>query len=140
MKGTLFLDLICSLPHHPEHLLVFVIDALDKCGDAQSHPRLLEVLTNAAAQALWLKIIITSRPEVDIHHFFDTLTQPLYLNDLATDQDARADLRTFARSQFDLVASVWHLGTQWPKESDFSRVISWACGESSGKVGRMCNV
>src|SRR5258706_9358395 len=78
MEGSLFLDLIRSLPHYPEHLLVFVIDALDKCGSAQSRPRLLEALTNAAAQALWLKIIVTSRPEVDIQHFFDTLTQSSY--------------------------------------------------------------
>src|SRR5258706_8338563 len=61
MKGSLFLDFICSLPRHPEHSLVFVIDALDKCGDAQNRPGLLKVLTNAAAHAPWLKIIITSR-------------------------------------------------------------------------------
>ena len=34
MKGSLFLDFIHSLPHHPEHTLVFVIDALDECGNA----------------------------------------------------------------------------------------------------------
>src|SRR5258706_7139215 len=27
MKGALFLDFIRSLPHHPEHALIFVIDA-----------------------------------------------------------------------------------------------------------------
>src|SRR5258706_11433029 len=75
MKGPLFLDFICSLPRHPDHTLVFIIDALDECGDAQSRPRLLKVLTNAATQASWLKIIITSRTKVDIQHFFDTLTQ-----------------------------------------------------------------
>ena len=108
MEGSLFLDLIHSLPSHPEHALVFVIDALDECGDAQSHPHLLKVLTNAAAQAPWLKIIITSRTEVDIQAFFDTLTQSSYLRyDLATDQDANADLRAFARSQFDLVVKFW---------------------------------
>ena len=129
MRDTLFLDLIRSLPHHPEHPLVFVIDALDECGDAQSRPRLLEVLTDAAAQAPWLKVIVTNRPEADIQDFFDTLAQSSYLPyDLATDQDASVDLQIFARSQFDLVASVWHLDTPWPKESDFNRVISRAKG------------
>ena len=129
MKGSVFLDLIRSLHHHPEHTLVFVIDALDECGDAQSRPRLLTVLTNAAAQAPWLRIIITSRTEVDIQRFFDTLTQSSYLSyDLATDQEASADLRTFARSQFDSMASVWHLDPPWPKESDFNRVIARANG------------
>src|SRR5258708_37369119 len=129
MKGSLFLDFIRSLPRHPEHSLVFVIDALDECGDAQSRPRLLRVLTDAAAQAPWLKIIVTSRTEVDIQDFFGTLAQSSYLPyDLASDQGASADVRTFARSQFDLVATRWNLGTAWPKESDFNRVISQANG------------
>ena len=129
MEGTLFLDFIRSLPHHPEHTLVFVIDALDECGDAQSRPRLLEILTIAAAQAPWLKIIVTSRTEVDIQHFFGTLAQSSYLPyDLATDQEATTDLRTFTRSQFDLVASHWNLDTQWPEESDFNKVIARANG------------
>src|SRR5258706_5733147 len=129
MEGSLFLKFIRSLPSQPEHTLVFVIDALDECGDAQSRKRLLEVLTNAAAQAPWLKIIVTSRPEADIQDFFGTLAQSSYLPyDLASDQGASADLRTFARSQFDLVAARWNLGTAWPKESDFNGVISRANG------------
>ena len=129
MKASLFLEFIRSLPSHPEHTLVFVIDALDECGDAKSRPRLLKVLTNAAAQVSWLKIIITSRAEVDIQHYFDTLAQPSYVSyDLATDQDSSDDLRAFAQSQFDSVASVWHLDTPWPKESEFNRVISRANG------------
>src|SRR5258706_1585348 len=128
LKGSLFLHFIRSLPRHPQHTLVFVIDALDECGDAKSRLPLLKVLT-AATQASWLKIIITSRTEVDIQRFVGTLTQPSYLSyDLATDRDAGDDLRTFAQSQFESVASVWHLNTPWTKESDFNRVISRANG------------
>ena len=129
MKGSFLLDCIRNLPRQPTHALVFTIDALDECGDHQSRPTLLKDLTNAAAQGPWLKIIITSRTEVDVQHFFDTLTQSSYVPyDLATAQDASADLRAFARSQFDLVAMRWHLDTPWPKESDFNRVISRANG------------
>ncbi len=128
MKGAVFLDLLRSLPQSPEHSLVFVIDALDECGDARSRPGILRILTNAAAQAPWLKIIITSRTEVDIQRFFDTITQSSYLYDLAKDQDASADLQIFARSQFDPVATEWHLDTPWPKESDFNSIISRANG------------
>ena len=97
MEGSLFLDFIRSLPSHPEHALVFVIDALDECGDAKTRPRLLKVLTSAAAQASWLKIIITSRTEVDIKCFFCTLAHPSHLSyDLATDRDASTDLQVFA--------------------------------------------
>jgi len=129
MKASLFLDFIRSLPRHPEHTLVFVIDALDECGDARSRPGVLRVLVDAAVQIPWLRIIITSRTEVDIQHFFDTLTQSSYIPcDLARDQDASADLRAFARSQFDLIVKEWHLPTPWPEESDFNRAISRANG------------
>jgi len=129
MKGSLFLDFIRSLPHHPDYTLVFVIDALDECGDNQSRQDILTVLTDTAAQAPWLKIIITSRNELDIQHFFDTLNQSPYLqHDLVTDHDASADLRTFAQQQFGSVVSDWHLPTPWPEESDFNRVISRANG------------
>jgi len=66
MKDSLFLDFILSLPRNPERTLVFVIDALDECGDSRSRSGPLKVLIDAAAQAPWLKVIITSRPEVDI--------------------------------------------------------------------------
>ena len=86
-------------------------------------------MTDAAAQVLWLKIIITSRTEVDIQHFFDTLAQSSYLAyDLAADHDASSDLWTFAQSQFDLVALDWHLPILWPEELDFNRALSQADG------------
>jgi hypothetical protein len=129
MEYSLFLDLIGKLPHHPEHALVFVIDALDECGEAHSRPGILMALTDAAAQASWLKIIITSRPEADIQHFFDASTRPSHLRyDLATDQEASADLRAFAQSQFDLVASKWYLSAPWPEAPLFDRVLSRANG------------
>jgi len=129
MQGALFLEFIRSLPSHPEHTLVFVIDALDECGDARSRPGVLKVLIDAAVQVPWLRIIITSRTEVDIQHFFDTLTRSSYIPcDLARDQDASADLQAFARSQFDLIVKDWHLPIPWPEESDFNRAISRANG------------
>ena len=129
IKNSLFLDFIRNLPRHPTHALIFVIDALDECGDEWSRPGLLKVLTDAAAHAPWLKIIITSRPEADIQRFFDAPTRLPHLRyDLAEDRDASADLQTFARSKFSLVASKWYLDAPWPEESLFNRVISRANG------------
>ena len=114
LKDTLFLDFIRNLPRHPTHALVFVVDALDECGDDWSRPGLLKVLTEAAAHAPWLKVIITSRPEADIQHFFDAPNAWPHLRyDLAEDQDASADLQTFAHSKFGLVASKWYLSAPW---------------------------
>ena len=130
MKNSLFLDLIRKLPRHPKHALVFVVDALDECGNDQSRPVLLNILTEVAAHAPWLKIIITSRPEVDIEHFFDAPhNQSSHLRyDLAADKEATSDLRTFAISRFCRVASKRHLQSPWPEESLFDGVIIRAAG------------
>jgi len=129
MKGSLVLDFVHSLPHNPRHTLVFVIDALDECGNHQNRQYVLKALTDVAALAPWLKIIITSRPEADIERFFRGLPSSSYSSyDLATDQQASDDLRIFTRSQFALVASHWHICTAWPEESDFNKLISRANG------------
>ena len=129
MKGALFLDFIRSLPRPPEHTLVFVIDALDECGNHQNRQGVLKALTEATALAPWLKIIITSRPEADIKRFFRGLTSSSYSSyDLVTDQEASGDLRAFARSQFALVASHSRIRTAWPEEPDFNELITRANG------------
>jgi hypothetical protein len=130
MTDTHFLDFILSMPGQPnEHSRAFVIDALDECGNNKSRQDILKALTDAAALAPWLKIIITSRPEVDIERFFHGLTGSSHSSyDLATDTKTSDDLRTFARSQFDLVASQWHLPMPWPEEPDFNKLISRANG------------
>ena len=128
MEPTLFLDFIRDLPC-PNRDLVFVIDALDECGDDQSRSGILEVLVGAAENAPWLKIIVTSRPEADLQRFFNTLTRSSYVPyDLAMDQGAVGDLRTFARHQFNLVAAKWYLAIPWPEKSLFDSIISRANG------------
>jgi hypothetical protein len=130
MDNTQFLDFILSMPDQPnEHSRAFVIDALDECGNNESRQDLLKALTDVAARAPWLKVIITSRPEADIERFFRGLTGSSHSShDLTADQKANDDLRTFARSQFNLLAPKWHLTTAWPEESDFNKIISRANG------------
>ena len=127
MKGSIFLEFIRCVPRYPKYTLVFVIDAFDECGNAQNRPGILRVLNEAATQAPWLRVIITSRPEADIQGSFNALNKSLYLQyDLATDQAANADLRAFAQSQFNSVAQRWYLSTPWPDEALFDKVISRA--------------
>ena len=51
MKGSLFLEYIRSRPRHPEHTLVFVIDALDECGDA------VKAVSGRRAEAGWCGVL-----------------------------------------------------------------------------------
>ena len=130
MKYSLFLDFIHDLRRHPKHALVFVIDALDECGDDQSRQIFLRVLADAATHAPWLKIIVTSRPEVDIQNFFKALTLSAYMErDLAADEDATSDIRIFAQDRFSRVAMKRHLQSpNWPERSLFDGIISRAAG------------
>ena len=125
MQDSLFLEFIRSIPPHSNpDTLVVVIDAFDECGDTLSRSVILKVLIDAAALAPWLKIIITSRLEVDISRCLGGSAK----YELGTDQEATADLRTFAQSQLSLVASSRHLPTSWPAEPLLNRVILRANG------------
>ena len=129
MNHTLLLELICDLPRPPKRTLVFVIDAVDECGDDLSRARILRAVTGAAAHAPWLKIIITSRPEDDIRCVFDALVESSHERyDLATDKEASSDLRIFAQIRFGRVVSKRRLASPWPEYSLFNQVLSRAAG------------
>ena len=129
MKPTLFVDFIRQLPGDPNHPLVLVIDALDECGSNQTRPDILKALTDAAAHAPWLKVIITSRPEVDIQHFFNGPAHLSHLQyDLTADKETTSDLRIFAKERFRRVAAMQFLQSPWPEQSLFEGVISRAAG------------
>ena len=129
MRPTLFLGFIRKLPRLRKQALVFVIDALDECGSAQSRQGVLEALKDATAHAPWLKVIITSREEVDIRLFFDSPSQLPHLRyDLTADEETTSDLRTFAEHRFNRVASTRCLQSPWPERLLLEEVISRAGG------------
>ena len=129
MKHTLFLELIRKPSRPPIGTLTLVIDTLDECGSTQSCRDILNALTSAAAHISWLKVIITSRPKVDIQRFFDGPTQLPYLQyNLTADKDATSDLRVFAEKRFSEVAEIRCLESRWPEPLLFDKVISRAAG------------
>ena len=129
MNHALLHELIRKLPRPPKRTLVFLIDAVDECGNNVTRPRVMRALTDATAHAPWLKIIITSRPEADIHHLFNALVgSPHEQYDLASDEEATSDIRLFARVRFERVASEQFLPSPWPEPLVFDQVISRAAG------------
>ena len=127
MKETFLPDRIRALRRHPKHTLVFVIDALDETVNTESQLRILRALTIAAAQVTWLRIIITSRREIHIQSFFDAPSHPSHIQyDLAADQEASGDLKTFAQKQFNLVAAGYPV--PWPPTRLFDKALSRAKG------------
>ena len=129
MRHTDFLDFIRKLPRPPEKTLVLVIDAFDECGSTHRRLDILRALTDAAKQAPWLKVIITSRPEVDIQRFFDGPAQLSHLRyDLTADQETTSDLRIFAEDRFSRVAVLRCLELPWPSRLLLDGVAARAAG------------
>ena len=126
IDDSLLPELISKVSRAPVHTLVFVIDAFDECGGASSRPAILRALTDAAASARWLKIIFTSRAEVDIDNALLGLSHKRY--DLGVDKEASSDLELFAQTRFERVASTLRLLTPWPEPPLFEKVISRAEG------------
>ena len=125
----LFVSFIHKLPRLPKKNLVFVIDALDECGSTESRPGILKALKAATVHAPWLKVIITSREEVDIRHFFDSPTQLSHLQyDLTANKETTNDLRAFAEYRFNRVASTRCLQSPWPERLLLDKIISRASG------------
>ena len=129
LMETLLLDSLCKLPRLPKRTLVFVIDALDECDNAQDYPDILKALTSATAHAPWLKIIITSRPKRNIQYCFDALNPSTHCRyDLTADNETTSDLRIFAKDRLNRVAFKWCLQTPWPEQALFDSMISQAEG------------
>ena len=130
MQYTFLLELLRKLPRVPKRTLILVVDALDECGNTKSRPSILKALTDAATHAPWLKIIVTSRPEVDIEHFFNGLTHSSALRyDLTADKETASDLRAFAQARFNTVASErCIIQSPWPERLLLDEVISRAAG------------
>jgi hypothetical protein len=75
--------------------LVIVIDALDECGTSETRKELLGYLLAMSQLVDWLKIVITSRPDQDIHHFLDRSALTSYSSRDVYQYDASNDIQAF---------------------------------------------
>jgi hypothetical protein len=126
-KGcAVLLEQLYSLQSHPKTALVLVVDALDESGDLLTRAPLLKCFSEICARVDWLKIVVTSRPEHDIHSFFQSLH--LVGHDLSKDNQAHQDIRTFARYRMDLLANRYYLPSDWPGESRIEEIASRSGG------------
>jgi len=106
-RGELLLKPLKSLRRHPIGTLVLVIDALEECGEPSTRAPLLKCLVEACSLVCWLKIIITSRPEDDLHSFFDKSN--VIRRDLATDDPTGKGILLFTRDRMSSLANRRHL-------------------------------
>lgn len=95
----LFRDPMTELARNKQRAksFVFIIDALDECGDDDSRPRLADVLCQIAALADWLKVFVTSRPTNDLmRRLSSSDTRILSIN--LNDADAEGDIKLYTHA------------------------------------------
>jgi hypothetical protein len=117
---ALLLKGLYSLQDRPKAPLVLVIDALDESGDPRTRMQLLNCLSEICSRVNWLKIVVTSRPELDISLFFQKLG--LVGQDLSRDIQAHEDIRVFAKYRIASLAEQYCLPNDWPGESRLEQI------------------
>ncbi|KAG8738853.1 hypothetical protein FRC10_006424, partial [Ceratobasidium sp. 414] len=92
---------------------VVVVDALDECGDNTTRKQLLACLRGMSQLVPSLKVIVTSRPDVDIQEFFSRSSAGRFTEYNVLNYDALGDIRIFVRDKLADMSRV----DNWPQDA-----------------------
>jgi hypothetical protein len=109
---------------------VFILDALDECGTAEDREVLVEVL---AADSVRLpsnvRLIVTSRADVDIRYAFESYSHILTLELDLTSTTSNHDISSYFRHCMTLIRKKKkRLGMDWPGEDNIHALTARAAG------------
>lgn len=116
---------------HFEGPIVVVFDAFDECGGIKERKLLLKVLAEESAKLpRFLRIIITSRSEHDIRHFFESRGHILSYRLNINSELVRKDIESFLRHRMAEIRSENStlLSVDWPGESRLCTLAERASG------------
>jgi hypothetical protein len=110
---------------------MLIVDALDEC-DNEDHLRIiLQLLAETRLLKIRLRVLITSRPEVPIRYGFRQILHAEYYGFILHDIDAAIvdrDIFTFLLHEMRSIGQEWVLGTGWPDEQAFRKLVINASG------------
>ena len=99
-------------------ILIFVIDALDECGNQQDIRTLLQLLTEARDfKNVQLRVLVTSRPEIPIRLGFRAISGSVHEDFVLHEISAvvvRHDITIFLRCELDKIKEEFSLPFDWP--------------------------
>lgn len=111
--------------HVPSKPLLFVVDALDECGDEPaSREKLAKLFAQLASSVSWLKIFISSRPNPEIESGFKQAGYGFKSLDLNT-ISAQQDIELYSRSW---IGKSPHLDPIWRTDERITVLVDKACG------------
>lgn len=116
----------------PERPFIFVVDALDECGEAQDGQMIGDCLLQIVRNIPWLRVVVTSRPTYEIQQAFeeiedDEINQPQIIDsfDLNAAADVEADIYKYNETWTKRVRK---LAKKW-RQPEWLRVLTErACG------------
>lgn len=116
--------------HHSSH--VFVIDALDKCGDESNVRILLRLLAEAGSVvSIRLRVFLTSRPEFPIRYGFceisDMEYQDFVLHNISL-SIVDHDISIFLEYNLRLIRQERSQDAAWPGEESIGQLLKFASG------------
>ncbi|KAG9105144.1 hypothetical protein FRC07_009574, partial [Ceratobasidium sp. 392] len=94
-------------------VLTVVVDALDECGDASTRRQLLLCLRSMSQYGPWLRVLVTSRPDLDIQEFFKTGEADWFMQYDLAEHDASTDIRFYVQNTLRDIA----LTDDWPSDA-----------------------
>ncbi|KAG8783738.1 hypothetical protein FRC12_019396 [Ceratobasidium sp. 428] len=77
--------------------LVFIVDALDECGDRTTRRQILEQLHTMSQMVNWLRVVVTSRSDEDIKDYFHSAS--LVSERDVHEYNASQDIQVFIHKQ-----------------------------------------
>lgn len=106
---------------------VFVIDALDECGDEVSRSRLADSLCQITTLSGWLKVFITSRPTEELMwKLSPTDTRILSIN--LNDTNAEKDIKLYTQTSLKELVDRFRLSPSWLTEDTVQKLTNLASG------------
>ncbi|KAG9126892.1 hypothetical protein FRC07_001503 [Ceratobasidium sp. 392] len=94
-------------------VLTVVVDALDECGDASTRRQLFICLRSMSQYGPWLRVVVTSRPDLDIQEFFRPAGADWFKEYDLAKHDASTDIRVFVQKQLSDITLV----DEWPSDA-----------------------
>jgi energy-coupling factor transporter ATP-binding protein EcfA2 len=113
-------------------MIAVVLDALDECGTAGERKALLSVLSDGCIRlSPYIRIIVTSRPEIDIYNAFDPQHHILaYEMDITSPANSN-DISAYFQHRMALICTQkrhLRLDADWPGEEMLCKLVQRASG------------